>query len=146
MAAGNPTPWHLIAIAALLILVWQIWRALYPSVAFYRSEFEEASGVNFPESGSFIFKEATFPDFHGDYVSCALFTVSPTDFEALAKVISAAVPEPAVGSECRTAAEQSLPKGLSFRHRSAIWVEGDLYVEWGVLSDGKTVFFQYAQT
>jgi hypothetical protein len=54
--------------------------AFYPSDSFYKSEFERVTDIKFPSSGVFIEKQSSYPDIHGDYSSCALFTVSPEDF------------------------------------------------------------------
>lgn len=69
------------AIAAGVIFL--VYSAIYPHESFYKEEFERVTRLPFPASGKFLFKEATYPDFHGDYTSCALLEVSEKDYEAL---------------------------------------------------------------
>jgi len=81
--------------------LYEIYTAVYPPESFYKGEFEKVTGLAFPNSGSFLFKEASYPDIHGDYDSCAMIEVSAKDYEDLRSKIKARTPPSGpMGSEC----------------------------------------------
>jgi hypothetical protein len=113
----------LVGIAAFLAILMKLWRrgkvgkvitaavsagvfylmytALYPTESFYKREFQKITGLPFPSSGSFLFKEASYPDIHGDYDSCALVQVSDRDYGNLrSKMRVRKSAMGAVGTEC----------------------------------------------
>ena len=51
--------------------------------AFYRSEFKYIVGMDFPNSGKIIRKDASFPDLKGDYCSSALIQFSEQDYQRI---------------------------------------------------------------
>ena len=116
--------------------------AFYPSDSFYKSEFERISNVKYPSSGVFIEKQSSYPDIHGDYSSCALFTVSPEDFEYIKSKIVATF-EAKTGSEPNPCAahkkwQNELPSYLySLKNES----EGENR-EWGLLK-GNRIYFSF---
>lgn len=66
-------------------LVYSIYASVYPPDSFYRQDFKEVTGVDFPESGQIVFKTASFPDQHGDYGSVSIIKVDREFFEKLDK-------------------------------------------------------------
>lgn len=79
-----------IALISLSIIIssYQTFRAFYPAESFYIDEFENYSGYKFPESGSITKKEASYPDFQGNYSSSATIKTNLTDYNAIIKAIS----------------------------------------------------------
>ena len=71
------------AIAIVAAVIYQMCTAVYPPDSFYKGEFERVTGLPFPASGSFIVKDASYPDIHGDYCSAALIKVSQEDYADL---------------------------------------------------------------
>ena len=59
--------WKTLLLIPLLIISLFIYKGCYPSEDFYREEFKEATGLELPKSGKFIYKTATYPDFQGEY-------------------------------------------------------------------------------
>ena len=54
--------------------------AFYPTNSFYEDEFEDNTGLDFPNSGDILTKDASYPDLHGDYSATALFKIDQNDF------------------------------------------------------------------
>jgi len=71
------------SIALASSVAFLIYSAMVPSDSFYKKEFEKVTQLPFPASGRVLFKNATYPDLHGDYTSCALIEVSAADYEQL---------------------------------------------------------------
>ncbi|MEJ7560072.1 MAG: hypothetical protein WKF66_17290 [Pedobacter sp.] len=61
-------------------LTYLIYTVLNPTDRFYKDEFENYTGLQFPESGKILMKNATYPDQHGDYSAHAVFKVDKKDF------------------------------------------------------------------
>jgi len=81
----------IIAASSLLILTWLTWSvysAVYPPDCFYEKEFKKVTGIDFPRSGKVVLKDASYPDQHGDYSSCALIDLSAEDYNSLLQMIS----------------------------------------------------------
>lgn len=116
--------------------------AFYPSDSFYKSEFERITNIKFPDSGAFIERQSSYPDIHGDYSSCALFTVSPKDYEYIKSKIMENI-EVETGREpypCSTHTkwQSKLPKYLY-----AITYESEDEIgEWGLLT-GNELYFSF---
>jgi hypothetical protein len=68
-------------------LTFLIYTALNPTDGFYKDEFENYTGLNFPNSGEILVKNATYPDQHGDYSAHAVFKVDNEDFLKIAEQI-----------------------------------------------------------
>jgi heme/copper-type cytochrome/quinol oxidase subunit 2 len=75
--------WLIVPILTLAFFTYQIYTSIYPTNGFYKSEFEHNTGIEFPNSGEIIRKDADYPDTHGDYRAIALFKVNKTDFYSL---------------------------------------------------------------
>jgi len=57
--------------------------AFYPTGSFYEDEFEDNTGLDFPNSGDILTKDASYPDQHGDYSATALFKIDQNDFNLI---------------------------------------------------------------
>lgn len=75
-------------LGALALLAYQTYTAIYPNDGFYLGEFELASGRKPPEEVIVLFKDATYPDFHGDYCSFSRLEINPQSYRALLKQLS----------------------------------------------------------
>lgn len=71
------------AILPVLVLFYFLYDGLYPSDSFYKQDFEEVTGISFPEDGEILSKTATFPDQHGDYISVSLIKVDKAFYNSL---------------------------------------------------------------
>jgi len=60
-----------------------IYTAIYPTESFYREEFVRIAAIPLPDSATFLHKEASYPNFHGDYSACALVRLPPNKFNRL---------------------------------------------------------------
>jgi hypothetical protein len=61
-------------------MTYLVYTVLNPTDGFYQDEFENYTGLQFPESGIILVKDATYPDQHGDYSAHAVFKVDQKDF------------------------------------------------------------------
>ncbi|MFN0187505.1 MAG: hypothetical protein ACKVQV_02255 [Bacteroidia bacterium] len=68
-------------------IVYFSYTAFYPTDSFYEDEFEDNTGLDFPLTGNILFKNASYPDQHGDYSATALFKVSKKDFNHILTAI-----------------------------------------------------------
>ncbi|MBE7177323.1 MAG: hypothetical protein INR69_13010 [Mucilaginibacter polytrichastri] len=62
--------------------------AIYPTDSFYFSEFKKVTLREAPKSATVINKQASYPDFHGDYCSASLITMSNNDYSTLLKELN----------------------------------------------------------
>jgi hypothetical protein len=62
---------------------YEVYTAIYPLDSFYLSEFKEVTLREAPKSATVKNKDASYPDFHGDYCSASLITVSKDDYSSL---------------------------------------------------------------
>lgn len=56
---------------------------LFPDDAFYAHEFKKVTLQELPPSAEFISKSATYPDFHGEYLSQSEIKLSKSDYSLL---------------------------------------------------------------
>jgi hypothetical protein len=128
---------------------YHVYTAVYPPDSFYREEFEERTGIGMPVSAKIIYKNATYPDFHGDYASALLFEVSAEDFARL-EALARATPlrdGDAVGGSFWRKAESRYGKTLDPIASGALKKGAiDEHGAWALLSDRKTVYFWFVQT
>ncbi len=128
-------------------LSYSVYTAIYPLDSFYEYEFERISHQDFPRQGQFLFKWANYPDIHGDYTSCALFTAPVSEMESLfAEVpLSEKSVELRVSGDCLAGFETSYGQELElFKFVSAVDPSKGRYSEWGLLNDRETAFFHYS--
>jgi hypothetical protein len=80
-----------IAITVLVpIYIWlaySIYTAIYPTDEFYYEEFKTVTLREIPKSAVIVKKTASYPDFHGDYVSASRVKLSNKDYNKLLKDI-----------------------------------------------------------
>jgi hypothetical protein len=132
-----------IAISIAGLIAYFIITAIWPTRGFYKDEFEYNTSIPFPKSARFVHKSATYPDFHGDYSSEAVFILSEDDFLTLKGYL-----EKSKGSN------QELPwmpkHKMVTKDGLLLWENTskaiDKHFSWGLLNDGKTAFFMYVQT
>lgn len=66
----------LLFIIPLVFIGISIYNAIYPPEEFYKADFTEVTGTEFPDRGEIIFKTASFPDHFGDYGSVSVIKVN----------------------------------------------------------------------
>ncbi len=66
-----------------IFLIYSIYTAFYPTDSFYLSEFKDVTLREAPRSAMIIKKDASYPDFHGDYCSASLIALSNEDYSSL---------------------------------------------------------------
>ena len=73
----------LIALIPILIIGYFIYTAFFPTDSFYKEDFKEVTGIEFPENGEIMYKSATYPDQFGDYGSTSIVKVDKEFYERL---------------------------------------------------------------
>ena len=73
----------LFGIALLGLFTFFIITAIWPMNSFYVDEFESNSNVSLGENFKVLVKESSYPGFHGDYYSKAVFRINDLDFSNL---------------------------------------------------------------
>ena len=74
---------RLIALLPVFILCYFVYTAFYPTDSFYKDDFVEVTGTEFPESGDILYKIASYPDIHGDYQSAVVVKVERDFYKGL---------------------------------------------------------------
>jgi len=81
-------------VGLILLIIAPIWTvyegyiSIYPRDSFYFSEFKEVTLRMIPKTAKIIRKEASYPDFHGDYCSASLINISTADYNSLLNDLS----------------------------------------------------------
>jgi hypothetical protein len=70
-----------------IITIWITFRAFFPNDRFFKEEFTDITKIDFPKKGKIVSKFADYPDFHGDYSSCARIELKTEDFTVIKKLI-----------------------------------------------------------
>lgn len=65
------------------LLMHQIYTAFYPTEDFYREIFAHYWDFELPQSAEFVYKRATYPDFHGDYAAVFIVELEAEDIKEL---------------------------------------------------------------
>ncbi len=73
----------LLLVIPVAFLGYSIYTAIYPLDSFYKQDFKEVTGVEFPDNGEIIFKTAGYPDQFGDYGSVSIVKVDRKFYEEL---------------------------------------------------------------
>ena len=73
----------ILLIVAPVWTVYEVYTAIYPTDNFYFSEFKYVTLRKIPKSATIINKDASYPDFHGDYCSASLISLSSEDYRSL---------------------------------------------------------------
>ena len=68
---------------APLLTIYFIYTAIFPNDDFYFEEYKTATSFDAPKSAVIIKKTATYPDFHGDYISVSIIELSKEDYLSL---------------------------------------------------------------
>jgi amino acid transporter len=71
-----------------IYFVYSIYSAIYPPDSFYKQDFKEVTGIDFPERGEIIYKTASFPDHFGDYGSVSVIKVDKEFYSNLDKQLT----------------------------------------------------------
>jgi len=135
-----------IVLVASVWFVFEMYRAIFPFDDFYQREFVRVTGLKFPASGKILKKNASYPDFHGDYESCALIQVSELDYEALKISLQGADAKEGVrfSITCDWLSNRRQPVSdyLYFKH---VEKAGGEIKDWGILKDSNLVYIEYSR-
>ncbi|MCG2617692.1 hypothetical protein LZZ85_25550 [Terrimonas sp. NA20] len=119
--------------------------AFFPGKSFFKNEFNTVTLRELPESAIFIEKNASYPDFHGDYCSSSQIMLSQIDYTNLLNEITndtrISKDKYIVGSDefSKTLGDKKAGDITNvFRRR--IGVNNDFYYYIGFYKDGRTVF------
>ena len=133
-------------IAFTVYLGYSTYTAIYPTDSFYFSEFKEVTLREAPKSATVINKDASYPDFHRDYCSASLITVSNDDYSSLLneltndKRITKNKPEEIIGSsELYKVMGSFKPEQIIYSFTRSIAGQEDHYLYIGFLDDKKTI-------
>ena len=74
---------RMISLLPSVALVYILYSAVYPGEDFYKEDFKEITGLEFPHNGKILYKTASFPDQFGDYASTAVVRVSLSFYSEL---------------------------------------------------------------
>lgn len=74
---------RLLALVPVLAAGYVVYTALYPTEEFYREDFREVTGTEFPANGVIAYKSATYPDQFGDYTSVSVVRVDQAFYRGL---------------------------------------------------------------
>ena len=132
--------------AFTVYLGYSTYTAIYPTDSFYFSEFKEVTLREAPKSATVINKDASYPDFHGDYCSASLITVSNDDYSSLLneltndKRITKNKPEEIIGSsELDKVMGSFKTEQIIYSFTRSIAGQEDHYLYIGFLDDKKTI-------
>jgi hypothetical protein len=138
--------WKVATVTIAAVLLYQIFTAVYPPDSFYKGEFESVTGLPFPASGSFLFKDASYPDIHGDYCSAALIKVSEQDYAELRSKMTVRQSRFApMGSPCR----DHLLKAVGHKPvlaESSTDTSTNEFTYWALVDGRPEVIIQYASS
>jgi uncharacterized protein YutD len=73
----------LLSLIPILIVGYIIYDAFYPDESFYKSDYKEVTGIDFPNNGTIKYKTASFPDQFGDYTSSFLVKLDYINIQKL---------------------------------------------------------------
>lgn len=73
----------IVILSSIAFLFFNIYTAIYPLDSFYFDDFKKIASREIPNSASIIEKTASYPDFHGKYISCSLIKLSKLDYAKL---------------------------------------------------------------
>tara|TARA_B100000683_G_scaffold194255_1_gene187306 strand:+ start:253 stop:774 length:522 start_codon:yes stop_codon:yes gene_type:complete len=77
-----------ILLTGISFFSYKVYQAFFPPEEFYKEEWTENIYLQFPKSAKFKFKEATYPDQHGDYTSTAVIQLDKLEYQKLKKQIT----------------------------------------------------------
>ncbi|GAA4887741.1 hypothetical protein GCM10023311_09440 [Flaviramulus aquimarinus] len=74
---------RIFALTPILIVGYFVYGAIYPSSNFYKTDFNEVTNMEFPNSGIIKYKTASYPDHFGDYTSSFLAVFEQADIKKI---------------------------------------------------------------
>ena len=80
---------RLVTAGLMLFIGHTAYTAAYPPDEFYAAEFEAASSRELPKGARILAKDASYPDFHGDYCSFSRIRLDRQSFGQLLQALSA---------------------------------------------------------
>ena len=135
-----------LVIAFTVYLGYSAYTAIYPTDSFYLSELKEVTLRDAPKSAAVINKDASYPDFHGDYCSASLITISNDDYSLLLseltndKRITKNKPGEIIGSsELDNVMGNLKTEQIIYSFTRSIAGQEDHYLFIGFLDDKKTI-------
>jgi hypothetical protein len=143
----------ILLIIAPLWTIYEVYTAIYPRDSFYYSEFKEVTLREIPKSAVIIRKDASYPDFHGDYCSASLITLSTSDYNSLLndltkdkKITSNKTGEICGSDELDKVMVGYKKEQIQHSFMRAISGEEDHYLYIGFLDDNKTIVISVCVT
>ena len=138
---------RLIAPVLALAFVYLCFRALHTTNADLMKEFSSKSGLVLPTSAKLVHREVNNYPFWSDYECEALIEVSAEDFAIISDQLKARRKDNVTTDYVVSDRLRHVP-GREFE--VAVWVcvpnaDGDRFC-WGLLKDGKTIFFSFMVT
>ena len=153
VAKGYPKVGILLSVAFTTWLFYSLYTGIYPTDSFYLSEFKKVTGTEAPASAVIVRGEASYPDFHGDYCSATLVTLSERDFQELLFQMKANYQLEATGTgpmggsrELEHVLGNRRKEKLLHSFRRTVFIKSDQYWEIGFFTDRKTVVIQLCNT
>lgn len=138
------------SILAVLIITLAgfIYVDIYPAESFYKAEFERVVGIPFPTEGQIVFKDTSYPDFFGDYTSCALIDVPAGEYKKLlarAREVKLRVDRAdLINTNCWDALMKRIPGEVFEAEASGESVHGEEeFIYWALIKDQNKVAIHY---
>lgn len=138
---------RLIALLPILTIGYFIYTAFFPTESFYKEDFKEVTGVDFPENGEIIYKSATYPDQFGDYGSTSIVKVDKEFYDGLEAHLKEKGLEDNVNSEEDSGPFDSATISKKIGKRKieksfSMMVDGGIFYYVGFVSDKETLIVQ----
>lgn len=138
---------RLIALLPILTIGYFVYTAFFPTESFYKEDFKEVTGVDFPENGEIIYKSATYPDQFGDYGSTSIVKVDKEFYDGLEAHLKEKGLEDNVNSEEDSGPVDSATISKKIGKKKieksfSITVGGGIFYYVGFVSDKETLIVQ----
>lgn len=137
----------IIPIVVLALLAYIVWGAFFPGKDFFRNEFENVVGIEYPKDARILLKKATFPDTHGDYSAVALIELTPTIYEQLLEMSEAADSDTMfIGSDSYYWLEEKNGKAFDFESKTMNWNNKNEFRFWGLIRNERKLIIYFASS
>ncbi|MGC4021703.1 MAG: hypothetical protein QM734_07050 [Cyclobacteriaceae bacterium] len=125
----------------LIYFGYSVYTAIYPLDEFYKEDFKEVTGVDFPDQGKIIFKTASYPDIHGDYGSVSIVNVERDFYASLEKQLMIKGLQRAIEKHGSKELDEALKEigGKSIESEFDFYNGHGVYYYVGFLSDKETL-------
>jgi len=112
---------------------------IYPYDDWYKENFKMELGVGFPENGKIIYKDASYPDIHGHFISACSFAVSQETFNQLLNTL----PPNSAYCNIRSAEIDHVMDHYNQKEIKHVYkkIDGDSSIYLMFLSDNKTILY-----